>query len=157
MKEITDENLISILQKQFPGFIPYCEASIEYFGIDQGLTVRIIPFSDYVLDVMKRNQELLLRQIFDFVELSICDGDESVQNAMTTSFLEYLLSKDPHEIKFASIVKYLGKESMGYCKAWDRFCGIRTKGLWDDESLKSKFLWWFKKTSAKFGRKPPLF
>ena len=41
---------------------------------------------------------------------------------------------DQEEIQFSSFIQYLGEESIGYCKAWDEFCGVKTKGLWDESS-----------------------
>ena len=60
MEKITDGNLIFLLKKEFPEFIPYWEADIEYYGMDQGLTVRIVPFSDYVVDIIKSKKDSML-------------------------------------------------------------------------------------------------
>jgi hypothetical protein len=50
---------------------------------------------------------------------------------MATSFLEHLLSQSPDEINFRNVVQYWGAHTIGYCKAWDEFTGVKTKGLWD--------------------------
>ena len=158
MENITDENLISLLKEKFPDFIPYWKPYVEYWGMDQGLTIQITPFSEYVLDVIKSKKESELEDIFDFVEFLICNGNDSVQTTMTTSFLEDLLSRAPTEINFSTFAKYLGKESKEYCKAWDRFCGMRTEGLWDDEkTTKWKWLRSFKQLIARFAKKTHLF
>jgi len=62
----------------------------------------------------------------------LINGDESVKNAIATSFLEYLMSNDPDEIQFTSFSKFLGKHSIEYCRAWDEFTGVRTKGIWEN-------------------------
>lgn len=158
MENITDENLISLLKEKFPDFIPYWESYVEYWGINQGLTIQITPFSDYVVDVIKSKNEDEIKHVFDFIEFSICNGDESVQTTMTTSFLEDLLSRAPTEINFSTFAKYLGEESKEYCKAWDKFCGMRTEGLWDDERTTNwKWLQSFKLLITRFAKKTRIF
>ncbi len=92
--------------------------------------MKILPFGEYAIDVIKSNDEIEVKRIFDFVEFLLHAGDESVQTAMTTGFLEYLMNNDPDEIKFSKFAKYLGENAIGYCKAWDEFTGVRTEGLW---------------------------
>lgn len=60
-------------------------------------------------------------------------GMNQFKNGIATVFFEYLMAKDPTEIKFKTFSQYLGKESLDYCRAWDKFTGVRTEGLWDDE------------------------
>ncbi|NGX46998.1 MAG: hypothetical protein K1000chlam3_00367 [Chlamydiae bacterium] len=132
MEKITSENCLILLKEKFPQFLPYCESYVNYWGIDQGITTQMMPFAEYVIDIIQSKDEAKIKEIFDYVEFLICDGNDSVQNAITTSFLELLLSKDPDEIQFTTFAKYLGKNSIEYCKAWDEFTGIKTKGLWED-------------------------
>lgn len=132
MEKITGENCIELIKEKFPKFLPYWESYIKDFGSDNGLNIQMIPFEEYAIDTIKSNDELEIKRFFDFVEFLLCNGDESVQNAIATSFLEYLLSKDPDEIQFPTFAKYLGKNSIEYCRAWDEFTGIKTKGLWED-------------------------
>jgi hypothetical protein len=91
----------------------------------------MIPVGDYAIDVIKSKDEIEIKRIFDFVELLLQEGDQSMRNAAATGLLEDLLSKDPAEIKFSTFVKHMGEEAIAYCKAWDEFTGVRTKGLWD--------------------------
>ncbi len=132
MKKITAKNCIELIKQTFPKFLPYWESYIRDFGPDLGLTIQMIPFEEYALSVVKINNVIEIKKIFDFVELLFCNGDESVKDAIATSFLEYLLSKDPDEIKFKKFVKYMGENAIGYCRAWDKFTGTRTEGLWED-------------------------
>src|SRR6185369_9711627 len=108
MEKIIAKNCINLLKKRFPKFLPYWESYINYWGEDQGITIQMIPFSEYAVDTIKANNDIEIKEIFDFVEFLLYNGDDSVQNAIATSFLEYLLSKDPNEIKFSTFSKYLG-------------------------------------------------
>ncbi len=134
MEKVNEQNCMNTLAEKFPKFALYWEAYVDEEGTDDGLTVKMIPFADYVIDLIKGEQKSVLQEVFDFVEYLICCGDESVHAAMTTSFLEYLLARDGIEIKFSTICPYLGKESKEYCRAWDEFCGVKTEGLWDNQS-----------------------
>lgn len=132
-KQITAVNFINLIKEKFPKFIAYWESYISEWGLDEGLTIQMLPFSDYAIDVIKSNDENEIKRVFDFVEFLLCNGDESVTYAITTSFLEYLLSHDPDEIQFSKFSRYLGENTVNYCKAWDKFTGIKTEGLWDNE------------------------
>lgn len=132
MEEITENKCIELIKKKFPKFLPYWESYVRENGLDDGITIQMMPFEEYTMDAIKSNNKVEIRRIFELVEFLICNGNESVQNAMTTAFLEYLMSNDPDEIQFASFVKYLGKNSIEYCRAWDEFTGVKTKGLWED-------------------------
>lgn len=129
MKKITDDDCISLIKEKFPEFLSYWQSYINYWGSDLGLTIQMLPFSEYTLEVIKSNNQNEIRKIFDFVEFLICNGDESVQNAITTSFLESLLNKDPGEIKFSHFSNFLGENTINYCIAWDKFTGVKTEGL----------------------------
>ncbi len=133
MEKITGENCIELMKERFPGFLPYWESYIRDSGSGLGLTIQMLPFGKYTINVIKSSDEIEIKKIFDFVEFLLCNGDDSVQTAMTTSFLEYLMSKDPDELKFSKFAKYLGENAIGYCRAWDKFTGVRTEGLWEEE------------------------
>lgn len=131
MEQITEERCIELMKENFPKFTAYWETYIRRFGSDQGFTIQMMPFDNYTVDVIKANDEIEIKRIFDFVEFLLCNGNDSVQTAITTSYLEYLMSKDPDEIQFSKFVKYMGKNAIDYCRAWDEFTGVRTEGLWD--------------------------
>ena len=126
---IKEEELIIFLIKEFPKFKPYWESFLDNWSMDEGITVKIIPFSEYVVDVIKTCDDFLIKQIFTLVEYLTIHGDDYVQAAMTTSFLEHLLNKDPKEIQFKTFAHHMGKESIEYCKAWNEFCGCKTEGI----------------------------
>ena len=126
---ISDVDCIDFLIKELPKFCIYWESNKDKCA-QFGLTIQLDPFCDYAIDVIKTNDENQLKKIFDCVEFLICEGDEKVANAMTTVFLEYLMNMSPDKISFKTVAKFLGKESIGYCRAWDTFCGIKSEGLW---------------------------
>lgn len=134
MKTIHAKQLIPLIKTKFPGFSPFWEKFESYWGSDQGLTIELIPFSEYALSVINRHDDKTIKEIFDFVEKLLVHGDESVKNAIATSFLEHLLSQDAEEIDFKKITKFFGKQTMGYCKAWDQFTGVKTPGIGDTET-----------------------
>ncbi len=131
MKKITEENCMETLVEQFSGFAGYWSSYIKEGGADDGLTIKLMSFARYIIDLAKNNETSELEKIFNFVEYLVCHGDESVQTAMTTGLLEGLLNISPERINFKVICPYLGKESKEYCRAWDEFCGLKTEGLWD--------------------------
>lgn len=134
MEKITEYNLISLIKEKFPKFIPYWELYVSDWGSDEGIIMKMLPFNEYVVDVIKSEDWNEIKRIFDFVEHLMSNGNESVQNAIATGFLEGLLNKDPKEIQFIKFRKFLGKETISYCRAWDKFTGVMTKGLHDDET-----------------------
>lgn len=131
IKKIDAETFITLMQEKFPNFIPYWESYIGSFGLAVGVTLQVFPLCDYTIDVMKSNDESETKRIFDFVEFLLDEGDDYLQTALATSYLEYLMNKDPDEIQFRKFSKYLGKNSIDYCRAWDEFMGCKTEGLWD--------------------------
>lgn len=132
MKKITEKDCIHLLKKKFPKFIPYWNSYVNKWGLDQGITIQMMPFDEYVVDVIKSKNDSEIKEIFDFVEFLYCNGDDSVQDAITTSFLEALLNKDPEEIQFIDFAKHLGKNSIEYCRAWDEFTSVKTKAIWSE-------------------------
>ena len=126
---IKENELIDLLVKEFPGFKSHLDPFIEYWDEDIGITIKMMPFSDYIIDIIKAKDDNEIKRIFDLVEYLTIHGDESVQNAMTTALLEYLLIADPKEIQFKKFAHHLGKESVEYCKAWNKVCGCTTEGI----------------------------
>jgi hypothetical protein len=132
MEEISDETLINLIKEKFPKFTPYWESYIQDWGLDEGVIMKMLPFNEYVVDVIQSQDEKEIKRIFDFVEFLMCNGNDLVQAAIATGFLEGLLNKDPNEIQFIKFRQYLGKETISHCRAWDIFTGVMTKGLHDD-------------------------
>ena len=64
--------------------------------------------------------------LFNLVERCLADGTEEVSNGAATCFLENLMN----QATIGSLaVPFLGPRSREYCRAWDRFTGVNTKGL----------------------------
>ncbi len=135
MDKVTEKNFVESLLKRFPEFQAYWDNFLNDYGSidDEGIFTEVMPFADFVIDVIKSKDEKKIKDVFDFIELLVCKGDDSVQTVMTTGLLEYLMNKDPDEIQFSFFVEFMGKESVEYCKAWDKFCGTKTEGLWDKD------------------------
>lgn len=63
------------------------------------------------------------------------EGNQDVQDAAATCFLENILNYDSAgRLKASSFVHLLGTESKAYCKARDEFTGVKTPGLWDESA-----------------------
>ena len=92
----------------------------------------------YVSDILNQTyistkKQRELKEIFLLAEFFLNDGDHHVRSAVATCFLEGLINFISHNrITSEKLMPYLvGKESIEYCKAWDKFTGVKTKGLWD--------------------------
>ena len=133
MTEISYAKCVILLKEKYSKFITYWNKYLEEGGPAEGPFPEMIPFCDYVLDVIKNEDFAQAENILNTAEYLLCHGDESVKNAIATMFLEDLMHAHPDQINFETIAKYLGKESKGYCRAWDKFTGCRTPGLWDEE------------------------
>lgn len=149
MKEkeiITQQNCIDILLEHFPNSKPFFSRSLQenipeefdenYEPLQKkSLHGEMSEFSDYVSELLQKNTDpQYIKNIFNFMEYLLSEGDDMVQNAVATCFLENILNITPRDIKPQTYVPFLGKQSREYCKAWDKFTGVFTPGLWDDES-----------------------
>lgn len=130
MGKITDERCLELMKKTFPNFSAYWDSYIENYGSDLGLTTQMSPFEDYAVDAIQAKDEIKIKKIFDFVEFLLINGDESVQSAITTGFLEYLMNITPEQIKPSAFIQYMGKNAIEHCRAYDKFTGVKTEGLW---------------------------
>lgn len=133
VKEIARDVLIQLLKEKFPKFIPYWKNYVnECDGVDLGISNDMTPFSDFAVNEIKSENFNEIENIFILVEFLMYNGNNSVKDAIATCFLENLLNKDPEKIQFIKFRQYLGKETIAYCRAWDIFTGVITKGLHDD-------------------------
>lgn len=79
---------------------------------------------------IEKKQEI--KEIFSLIEFFIKEGNQTVQDAAATCFLENLINyTSAGTLKPETFLCYLGPESKAYCKAWDEFTGVKTEGLWD--------------------------
>lgn len=123
----------AILEK-FPEFNLAWQEHLEWWEGENrpGLCTDMSAFSGYVLTLLenKANSEYL-RSIFLFIEQLMVEGDDDVQTAAATCFLENIINSTGWEkIPASTFVEFLGEESKKYCKAWDEFTGVKTEGLW---------------------------
>ena len=130
MKFITEKICIDFIKEEFPKFIPYWEDYIRKEGQNDSINIKLIPFEKYTIQVIKSNDTVEIKKIFAFIEFLLREGNESVQTAICTGYLENLMSKDPDEIQFSTFANYMGEDAIGYCKGVDASNGTRTKGLW---------------------------
>jgi len=67
--------------------------------------------------------------VFSLIERMLGEGTQDVMDAAATCFLENIHNRVPTTIAPGSFVPFLGPLSRDYCRAWDKFCGVETKGL----------------------------
>ncbi len=124
------------ITKTFPGFLSSTdwEQHCKFWGNDApGYGNIISTFSDYAISNIKSENISEVKKIFNFVEDMLINGDQTVQNLFATIFLENILDNTPRETPPESYLPLLVKKSLEYCRAWDEFTGVRTKGLWEIE------------------------
>lgn len=132
MVEITEHNMIALMQEIFPKFVGHWEVYVSEFGLDKGLEDHMRVFVVYVINEIKSENEMEVERIFEFVETLMVNGHQRVMDVTAIEFLEVLLSKDLQEIQFVKFSRHLGKRSKAYLRAWEAFQGTRTEGLYDD-------------------------
>ena len=119
--EISEKKCMEYLINKFPELERFWREHVNYWGKNQGLIINMIPFGDYAITALKTNKKCKIRDIFETAEYLLSFGDESVQNAITTGFLEYLLNMSDTEPKLNNFKKYLGEKSSQYISAWIKF------------------------------------
>lgn len=86
-------------------------------------------FATYVVGLIKEGHTQRLPFVFDMTEELLSYGDTTVQEAVTTCFLEYLLHAVSAEVPAERFISLLGPKSRAYSLAWDEFTGVQTVGL----------------------------
>ena len=93
------------------------------------LTSYVADILNVCLSIEKKKE---IKDIFALIEIFMNKGNQDVQDAAATCFLENLINyTSAGRLKPESFLCYLGPESKKYCKAWDEFTGVKTEGLWD--------------------------
>lgn len=129
--EVTEHNLMGLMQQKFPRFVGHWEVYVSEFGLDKGLEDQMAVFVVYVIKEIKSENHDEIEKIFKFVETLMLSAHQRVMDVTAIEFLEVLLSKDPAEIQFVNFSRHLGKRSKAYLRAWETFQGTRTEGLYD--------------------------
>lgn len=127
---ISKKNCMNLIIKEFSGFQEKWNKHLDYWEDDErGLCIDISEFSEYAAELIASRRLDLLPKIFNFIEVLMTEGDQDVQNAAATCFLEHLINITPEKISTDSFIPLLGTESRAYCKAWDEFTEVQTVGL----------------------------
>jgi hypothetical protein len=127
---ITSNQCMELILLSFPGFRERWNEWVAWWdGEESGLSNDMAEFSRYVADLIIQGQNEDLPQIFDYIETLMVEGDNEVKNAAATCFLENLINRSDRSFSPLSFTPLLGPESRDYCKGWDEFTGVKTKGL----------------------------
>jgi hypothetical protein len=86
-------------------------------------------FSHYMAEVLNASKHQSVGDVFEFVEDCMHQSND-MATGVATCFLENLMNRTPGKIDPDSFIPLLGPRSREYCRAWDDFCGVKTKGLW---------------------------
>ncbi len=127
--EIIKADLISLC----PDFAPAWDDEAYLWTADDGSISPLgvfAAFSHYIAARLSIRANPELQTVFDYVESKLTGDDSEVDNAACTCFLENLMNRVPESIPPQHLVPLLGPKSREFCRAWDRFCGVKTEGLW---------------------------
>ena len=72
-----------------------------------------------------------LQRVADAVEEILRSGSETSKDAVATGFLEAAMSGSDTEPDAVRLTRLFGPLAREYCRAWDKFTGCRTPGVWD--------------------------
>lgn len=141
MNIISKEQCINLIIKQFPGFEEMWAEHIDWWGGENpGLSNNMAVFSRYTIKLLQDDEknQTELKNIFLLIEKFIVDGSDEVKDAAATCFLENVMNATSwKKIPSSSFIHLLGRESKSFCKAWDKFTGIKTEGLWLNDEDKN--------------------
>lgn len=131
---IRADDCITLILKEIPEFSAHWADHLNYWNDDQpGLCINFSAFSHFTIELIQKKQENVLKRIFDLVERLMVEGDQTVQEAVATCFVEDLINAVPDEIDSRTFVHLLGDETRDYVKGWDDFTGVKTPGLYSDD------------------------
>lgn len=121
MKKVVEKDLLEILKAKFPESIRYWKEYLEDEEF-QGMTVSALTnFAYYAIDLIQKNDCDETKKLFDYMEYLLLHGDQGVQDAVATGFLEALDNASFKDEKVKKALALLGEESKAYLKAWDDF------------------------------------
>ena len=121
---------IEKLTQFLPEFSDYWDSDEACFnlGVKSSVYGVFSDFSDLVISRLENGTLKNAKQLFSFIELVIISGGDPA-NAACTCFLENILNRIPGTINPDSFVPYLGHHSAEFCRGWDKFTGVKTRGL----------------------------
>jgi hypothetical protein len=133
---INANECMQLILAEFPEFGPAYKEHLDSWSLEgePGLLLDVAEFSHYIADVLKDLSDEDRRRIFGLAERLMLEGDEEVQNAAATCFLENLAHRvEGGILPTSSFGPYLGKESREYIRGYDEMMGSKTPGLWDED------------------------
>lgn len=124
------EKYLEELSVFIPNFHEYwnSDLALSNFGAESTVFGVFGEFSTLVIDQLKNGAMDNAEALFTYIEGVVKSGGEPA-NAACTCFLENILNQVPGDIKPESFVPFLGYESAEFCRGWDEFTGIKTRGL----------------------------
>lgn len=129
-----DINIQQIIELH-PAFETAYKSVMKDYGEDSiedaiFLSIVMSEFSYCFVEQISHFDDKTIGRLFKILEDFITSSDERLQNAVATSFLENLQNHESNgNFNFLRIAEYLGTESHAYCKGWDQFTGVKSRGL----------------------------
>jgi hypothetical protein len=131
---IGKNDLVPYILSIEPDFKSAYLSHLEFMNNQSSLHLSVSCFSQFVADKLASGSYQSADTIFSAIEslLTAGNSDEDVKNPIFTCFLESLinLASNGH-IAYETFVPLIGPNSREYCKAWDKFTGVKTPSLWD--------------------------
>jgi hypothetical protein len=125
------KNFFEISTKKFPDFKTKIDIFLNYWVESPGLSLELGEFADYIVEKVQHNASKgEVKDMFDFVEDLLVNGDAFLKDATATTLLESIMNAVPKKISGDILKNYLGDKSREYCQSWDKFNGTHTDGVW---------------------------
>jgi len=120
------QGTINLLLQRFPEFHEAWQQQLEYWkDKKRSVGIDIMAFCSFISDKLEINESYEYQKVFDFIEYLLEIGNDSVQTAATTMFLENLVNTSSHgTYPRERFDHFMGPKSREYCAAWDEFCGV---------------------------------
>jgi hypothetical protein len=120
---ITEMECVDIVLAQVPGFRAEWQDWIEEDGPSTGLCSDVSMFSRYAIRLMWSDGIEAAKEILELAEKMMQEGDELVQTASATCFVEHIVNELDRGLP-VTVIGLLGRESRFYADAWQKFCGL---------------------------------
>ncbi len=127
------ESVIGKLIKTYPDFYEPVAKNAENWIADDGKVLWTVLFgslASFIKQKMCSGEFDGVEGVFHLIEDMVQSKCEPVATAATTGFLECLVNSITEDFPAKVFVGLLGPKSKEYIKAWDKFTGVKTDGLW---------------------------
>lgn len=135
-----------ILMEKFPNFknSPTLAETVELYNDGTNMVNPYTIFTaltHYVVnELIKKNSNITQEEIdilnyIEEIRINYSNSKEGSEerdydSAACTCFLENLLNRaSANRIEYSRFIPYLGEKSKEYCRAWDKFTGVKSPGL----------------------------